>query len=71
MFNFILFNFILILFYYFLSYPQFSEMGSWSDTSFYTPENVTNVVQYGLERGIRILPEFDVPGHSFAMGNFF
>jgi len=50
------------------SYPLFSEKGSWSDDSYYTPENVTDVVQYGLERGVRVLPEFDVPGHSFSWG---
>ena len=47
------------------SYPEFSEKGSWSEDSIYTPQNVIDVVNYGLERGIRVLPEFDVPGHSF------
>lgn len=33
---------------------------------FYTQEEVRDLVQYALVRGIDIVPEFDVPGHSYA-----
>ena len=33
---------------------------------FYTQEEVKELVEYALVRGIDIVPEFDVPGHSYA-----
>lgn len=29
----------------------------------YTAEMIADVVQYGLERGVRVMPEFDAPAH--------
>lgn len=33
---------------------------------FYTQEDIKEIVQYGKERFVNILPEIDVPGHSLA-----
>ena len=33
---------------------------------FYTQDEVRELVEYALVRGIDIVPEFDVPGHSYA-----
>lgn len=30
----------------------------------YSQSNITALVAYGFDRGIRIIPEFDMPGHS-------
>jgi hexosaminidase len=43
-------------------FPKLHEMGS--DGEYYTQEEVHEFVSYARDRGIRVIPEFDVPGHS-------
>jgi hexosaminidase len=43
-------------------FPKLQEMGS--DRLFYTQEQVGEVVAYAADRGIRVIPEFDMPGHT-------
>jgi len=45
-------------------YPRLHGMGS--DGEFYTPAELRRVVRYARERGIRVMPELDVPGHTGA-----
>jgi len=44
--------------------PKLHELGS--DGLFYTQEEVRDVIAYARDRGIRVVPEFDMPGHSTA-----
>jgi len=43
-------------------FPKLHELGS--DGHFYTQAQVREVVEYARERGIRVVPEFDMPGHT-------
>ena len=46
------------------AFPNLTGLGS--DGLFYTQEQAREIVAYARERGIRVVPEFDMPGHSSA-----
>jgi len=45
-------------------FPKLQGMGS--DGLFYTQDQVRGIIAYARDRGIRVVPEFDMPGHSTA-----
>jgi hexosaminidase len=45
-------------------FPRLHRMGS--DGNFYTQEEAREIIAYARERGIRVVPEFDMPGHATA-----
>jgi hexosaminidase len=54
-------------------YPKFTEIGAWRPGTdgrpyggFYTGADVAEVVSYAAERGIVVVPEVELPGHSMA-----
>jgi hexosaminidase len=45
-------------------FPKLHELGS--DALYYTQDEIREVIAYARDRGIRVVPEFDMPGHSTA-----
>jgi hexosaminidase len=45
-------------------FPKLQELGS--DGLYYTQEEIRDLIAYARDRGIRVIPEFDMPGHTTA-----
>jgi hexosaminidase len=45
-------------------FPKLPELGS--DGHYYTQEQVRDLVAYARQRGVRVVPEFDIPGHTLS-----
>jgi len=43
-------------------FPKLQQMGS--NGEYYTQEQIKDIISYAADRGIRVIPEFDMPGHA-------
>jgi hexosaminidase len=43
-------------------FPRFQQLSS--DGLYYTQDEIKTIIQYARDRGIRVVPEFDMPGHA-------
>ncbi|KAL1915791.1 uncharacterized protein VTP21DRAFT_6550 [Calcarisporiella thermophila] len=48
-------------------YPELAAKGAYGPNMVYTADDIKTIVNYAKARGIRVMPEFDVPGHSYAV----
>ncbi|HBN89535.1 MAG TPA: beta-N-acetylhexosaminidase [Rheinheimera sp.] len=47
-------------------FPRLHQLGG--KQGYYTQQQLRQLVQYAAERGIRVVPEIDLPGHTTALG---
>lgn len=60
-------------------FPALTQVGAFKphssgcedDVCVYSQPDVRGIVQYGLQRGVRVVPEFDTPGHAKSWGAAF
>ncbi|XP_003707555.1 beta-hexosaminidase 1 [Megachile rotundata] len=45
------------------TWPKFSTYGCYSADKIYEEKDIREIVEYGIVRGVRVLPEFDAPAH--------
>jgi hexosaminidase len=45
-------------------FPKLHELGS--NGLYYSQAQIKDIIQYAEERGIRVVPEFDMPGHTMS-----
>lgn len=48
------------------AWPNLSQAGAWNAKSVYTPDEISKIVAAAVERGIRVVPEVDIPGHAYS-----
>jgi len=50
------------------SFPLLHQKGAYSTKEVYSASNIAELVKYAYDRGVRVIPEFDGPGHTYSWG---
>ncbi|ORY04213.1 N-acetylhexosaminidase [Basidiobolus meristosporus CBS 931.73] len=50
------------------TYPELAIHGAYTKKWIYDEDDVREIVRYAKDRAIRVIPEFDIPGHAYSWG---
>ncbi|KAJ0176837.1 hypothetical protein K1T71_008016 [Dendrolimus kikuchii] len=50
------------------SFPDLSRLGAYNKLMIYEVKDINMIIDHAKHRGVRIIPEFDVPGHTRSWG---
>ncbi|KAK3817948.1 MAG: glycoside hydrolase superfamily [Linnemannia gamsii] len=55
------------------SFPiaQLAAKGAFSEKMVYTKKDISEFVDYAMDRGVRVIPEIDMPGHAWSWSKAF
>ncbi len=48
--------------------PELAEKGAYQTGLSYSPSDIKNIQTYAIQRGVEVIIEFDMPGHTTAIG---
>ena len=48
------------------TFPQMSDAGAYDDAHVYSQADISGIIEFARQRGIRVLVEFDSPGLKIA-----
>ncbi|KAF9092290.1 hypothetical protein BGX23_004428 [Mortierella sp. AD031] len=54
-----------------LPFSQLAAKGAFSGKMVYTKSNISDFVNYAMDRGIRVIPEIDMPDHAWSWSGAF
>lgn len=49
-------------------FPELQKKATYHPSASYSADTIRDLVRYARDRGVRVLPEFDTPGHTAAVG---
>jgi len=54
-----------------LPLSQLASKGAYSSSMIYSKKDIAKLVDYAMDRGIRVVPEIDMPGHAWSWSQAF
>ncbi|KAG9323404.1 hypothetical protein KVV02_002564 [Mortierella alpina] len=54
-----------------LRLSDLASKGAYSSDMTYTKDDISSLVAYAMDRGVRVIPELDMPGHAWAWSQAF